>query len=192
MHLLVEGFVYGHRWGSSMGSRLATKKQIPSPAFQRINRRAGVLSIATELRRQERTSDFTGYAVNYSFRDLQHFLRSAGGSQWELSLVPMTRIKCWHTSASLKEIRHAVWSSIERSAFDEQIKELAAKIRRGQRLPGIFLVKSHHDQARHWILDGHRRLIAHRVAKAANILVYHPRGMFGVNRRGKRAFAEVH
>lgn len=175
---------------SSMRRRPPANEQVPCRTVQRIRGPIGVSSVAIELRRQERTSDLTGYTVNYSFHDLQDFLRSAGGSQWELSLVPITRIRCWHTSAALKEIRGAVWSSIKRSVFDEQIKEIADKIRRDQRLPGIFIVKGHHNQAPHWILDGHRRLIAHRVAKAANIFVYHPHDMFGTDKRGRRAFAE--
>lgn len=144
----------------------------------------GVREIARELRRQERKSDFTGYTVNFTCSDLRQFLQVVGGSRWKLSPVPISWIKCWHTVAPLREILRGVDCDEERLLLQKQVERLADKIRKGKNLPGIVLVKSQHRRNEHWILDGHRRLLAHRAARVPTIPVYHPLGMFGRTRRG--------
>lgn len=175
---------YQYRDDRSLGRKLTHQVEI-----QIIGRPLGVTRIAKELRRQERNSDFTGYTENFTFLDLQHFLRSVGGPQWELSIVPISLIKCWHASAPVKEICCGVKSDEERFLLDRQIQQLVEKIREGRTLPGIFLTKSQNRRNTHWILDGHRRLLAHRLAKAPTILVYHPFGMFSGNTTGRIRFA---
>jgi len=154
--------------GTFLGRKPAAELEI-----QIVGRPLGVTRIA-----QERTSDFTGYTENLTFADLQDFLRSVGGPRWELSIVPISKIKCWNTSAPLEEILCTAESSEERSHLRQQVKRLATRVRQGIELPGIFLVRSQNRSNTHWILDGHRRLLAHRAAKASTIPVYHPLGMF--------------
>lgn len=146
--------------------------------IRRIGGPLGLTKIAKEIRRQERTSDFTGYTENYSFSSLKDFLLSVGGPCWQLSIVSILFIKCWHTSAPLKEILRVVRSEEGGTLHERQIRKMAGSIRRGQSLPGIFLVKSEQRGDRHWILAGYRRLLAHRLAKVATIPVYHPCGLF--------------
>lgn len=157
------------------------KKLLAQPRIQRIGRPLGVRCITREIRRQEKNSDFTGYTENFNFSDLQDFLQLVGGPQWELRAVPISWIKCWNASAPLREIYGSAESDQARVRLRKQAKQLADKIRQGRLLPGIFVVKSEESGNAHWLLDGHRRLLAHRVAKAAIILVYHPVGMFSDN-----------
>lgn len=162
-----------------LNSRSRAKAVAHHGDIRRIGGPLGLMKTAREIRLQERTSDFTGYTENYSFRGLRDFLLSVGGPCWQLSIVPISFIKCWHTSAPLKEILRIVRSEEGGSHHEKQIRKMAGSIRRGQSLPGIFLVMSQQRGERHWILAGYRRLLAHRLAKAATIPVYHPRGLFG-------------
>lgn len=146
--------------------------------IRRIGRPLGLTRAAREIRRQERTSDFTGYTENYSFSSLMAFLLSVGGPCWQLSIVPIQFIKCWHTSAPLKEVLRIVRSEERGAHHEKQIRKMAGSLRRGRALPGIFLVKREQRGVRHWILAGYRRLLAHRLAKATTIPVYHPCGLF--------------
>lgn len=157
----------------SLGKAIARHGNI-----RRIGGPLGLTKIAREIRRQERTSDFTGYTENYSFSSLKDFFLSVGGPRWQLSLVPIVLIKCWHTSAPLKEILRIVRSEERGTLHEKQIRKMAGSIRRGQSLPGIFLVKSEQRGDRHWILAGYRRILAHRLAKATTIPVYHPCDLF--------------
>lgn len=143
-----------------------------------IGRPLGLARVAKEIRRQERTSDFTGYTENYSVSSLKDFLLSVAGSRWQLSIVPILFIKCWHTSTPLREVLRIVRSEERGALHEKQIKKMAGSVRRGRVLPGIFLVKSEQRGVGHWILAGHRRLLAHRLAKATTIPVYHPCGLF--------------
>lgn len=160
--------------GKFFGGRLSHRVR-----GQKVGSYFRVTDIAKELRRQERESDFTGYTENFTLSELRQFLQAVGGPRWELSLVPVSWIKCWHTLAQLREIYRGVAPDAERLRLEKQVKRLANRIRQRRDLPGIFLVRSQHDQNAHWILDGHRRLLAHRAAKVPTILVYHPFGMFG-------------
>ena len=146
--------------------------------IRRIGRSLELTNVAREIRRQERTSDFTGYTENYSFSSLMDFLLSVGGPCWQLSVVPIQFIKCWHTSAPLKEVLRIVRSEERGTHHEKQIKKMAGSVRRGRALPGIFLVKSEQRSDRHWILAGYRRLLAHRLAKVTTIPAYHPSGLF--------------
>lgn len=157
----------------SLGEALAHHANI-----RPIERPLGLTRVAREIRRQERTSDFTGYTENYSFSSLKDFLLSVGGPCWQLSIVPILFIRCWHTSAPLKEVLRIVRSEERGALHEKQIKKMAGSLRRGRALPGIFLVKSEQRGVRHWILAGHRRLLAHRLAKATTIPVFHPCGLF--------------
>lgn len=151
----------------------------------------GAVRVAKELRRQERGSDFTGYTTNFTFRSLVEFLRLVGGSRWEVSLVPVSWIKCWHTDASLKEIYRVAGSGADRSLLENRVRGLANRLREGRKLPGILLTRSERGRNSHWILDGHRRLLAHRVARASAIRAYHPVGMFGGGSSRKVPFAKA-
>lgn len=171
--------------------RSSGRKRVRQPQIQRIGRAMGAAGIARELRRQERGSDFTGYTTNFTLRSLVDFLRLVGGSKWELSLVPVSWIECWHTAAPLKEIYCGAWSGEERVLLEKRVRGLADRIRKGRTLPGIFLTRSQHDRSTHWIRDGHRRLLAHRVAKASAILTYHPVGIFGGEKSRKVRFGKA-
>ena len=160
-----------------MSTRVQGKAEI-----RKVGRTLGVVSVAKELRRQERTSDFKGYTENFTLSNLQDFLRLVGGSRWELSVVPISCIKCWHSSASLEKICGSADSVTGRILLGKQVRQLAGSVRQGRTLPGIFLVRSQNCQTAHWILDGHRRLLAHRAAKTPAVLVYHPSGLFGGSR----------
>lgn len=173
--------------GRSLGRQLW--RQVEA---QRIGPPIGAAAVAMELRRQERDSDFTGYTTNFTFRSLVEFLRLVGGSRWKLSLVPVSWIKCWHNAAPLKEIYRAAGSGAERLVLENRVRGLADTIREGAKLPGIFLTKSQQKRGAHWILDGHHRLLAHRVAKAPAILAYHPVGMFAAGVGRKVPFAQAH
>lgn len=160
---------------------------------QTICRPMGVARVAKELRRQERGSHFTGYTTNFTLPSVRQLLQLIGGTQWELSLVPICWIKCWHTRASLVEIsKETGWYGTRGLALQDRVRELADRIRKGAKLPGVFLTKSQQRPGSHWILDGHHRLLAHRVAKAPAILAYHPLGMFGAGVGRKVAFAQAH
>ena len=174
-----------------MRGRSLDRKPAHRLAIRRIGRPLGVKRIARELRRQERTSDFTGYTENFTLQDLQDFLRLVGGTRWELSAVPISCIKCWQTSAALKEIYGALGPGAERLVLKKQIRRLAEKIRQGRTVPGIFLTKSQQGRGTHWILDGHRRLLAHRVAGASTVLTYYPLGMFSGDAKREPPFAEA-
>jgi hypothetical protein len=162
-----------HLNSSASGEALAHHADI-----RRIGRPLGLTRVAREIRRQEQTSDFTGYTENYSFGSLKDFLRSVGGPCWQLSIVPILFIKCWHTSTPLKEVLRIVRSEERGTHHERQIRKMASSLSRGRALPGIFWVKSEQPGVRHWILAGYRRLLAHRLAKATTIPVYHPCGLF--------------
>jgi len=135
-------------------------------------------AIALELRRQERGSDFTGYTENHTFAELVRFIEEAGGQQWRLSQVPLSRIRCWNTRTPVARLLSVI-ASDERGTYHlQKIRRLAEQIHRGRSLPGIVVTMHSRKPAEHWILSGYRRLAAHRVAHAATILVYHPADLF--------------
>lgn len=135
-------------------------------------------AIALELRRQERGSDFTGYTENHTLTELVRFIAEVGGEHWQLSRVPLSRIRCWNTRTPVARLLRVI-ASDERGAYHlRKIRRLAEQIRRGRSLPGIVVAHSRRP-AEHWILSGYRRLAAHRVAHARAILVYHPADSFG-------------
>lgn len=189
MEILAQTFPsVGSRYplGRSLGRKLS--RQVEA---QTIGPSIGAASLARELRRQERGSDFTGYTTNLTLRSLIEFLRFAGGDRWALSLVPVAWIRCWHTAVPVEEIYRAAGSGRERLLLENRVRRMAERILEGGELPGIFLAKSQQRPGTHWILDGHHRLLAHRVARAPGILAYHPLGMFGAGVGRKVAIAQA-
>jgi hypothetical protein len=135
-------------------------------------------AIALELRRQERGSDFTGYTENYTFMELVEFVRDVGGKRWQLSCVPLSRLRCWNTRTPLVRLLKLIGNEQLGEFRPQKIRRLVSAIQRQQRLPGIVVTWAPHKPGEHWILSGHRRLAAHRIARAAKICVYHPADLF--------------
>lgn len=151
------------------------RSSVPSVTLRRD---LGPRTIALELRRQERGSDFTGYTENHTFTELVSFIAEVGGQHWQLSRVTLSRIRCWNTRTSVARLLGVIASDQLGPYHLRKIRRLAGQIRRGRSLPGIVLAHSR-KPGEHWILSGYRRLAAHRVACATTILVYHPADLFG-------------
>ena len=153
--------------------------------IRRMTRPLGVARIASEIRRQERRSDFNGYTVNYPVASLRDFLREVDGPKWVLSMVPLNMIKSAQTSMRVKDLLDTADSVSDRRRLRKRVRQMAQGIRLGVIVPGIFLVRDPSQAGSHWILDGHRRLLAHRIARASSIPVYHPVDLFGPLEKGK-------
>jgi hypothetical protein len=153
-----------------------------------------------ELRRQERGSDFTGHTENYTFAELIRLIEDVGGSHWQLSRMPLSRIRCWNTRASLASLLQVIAADEHGRYHLRKVRRLAAEIQHGRLLPGIVVTAHSRKAGEHWILSGYRRLAAHRFSKAATILVYHPAHLFigcarTLNRRSRpsnRHFASAY
>jgi len=145
---------------------------------QRISRSLSVARMAREIRRQERKSDFNGYTVNYSVASLRDFFQEVGGSKWVLSRVPLSMIKCPQTRMTAKDLLDTADSVSDRRRLSKQVRQMAREIRAGVVMPGIFLTRSDRRQGEHWIIEGYRRMLAHRIARAFTILAYHPIDLF--------------
>jgi hypothetical protein len=156
-----------------------------------MTRPLGVARIAGEIRQQERKSDFNGYTVNYSVASLRDFLREVHGAKWMLSMVPLKMIRCAQTSTRVKNLLDTAESVSDRRRLSKQVKQMAQMIRLGTIVPGIFLSRDLGQANSHWILDGHRRLLAHRIARISSIPVYHPVDLFGPLEKGKSQNAEA-
>lgn len=135
-------------------------------------------AIALELRRQERGSDFTGYTENCTFMELVGFIKDVGGEHWQLSCVPLSRLRCWNTHTPLARLLRLIGNEHLGEFHLQKIRRLAAAIRRRRGLPGIVVTSASRKPGEHWILSGYRRLAAHRLAGAATIHVYHPADLF--------------
>ena len=159
--------------------------------IRRMTRPLGVARIAGEIRRQERKSDFNGYTVNYSVASLQDFLQEVDGAKWVLSMVPLKMINCAQASMRMKDMLDTADSVSDRLRLSQQVRQMAQEIRLGTIVPGIFLLRDPGQAGSHWILDGHRRLLAHRVARVSSIPVYHPVDLFGPLEKGKSQNAEA-
>lgn len=168
--------------GEGRGTRLqatsvSTKQQ--SPTLSTVLRpRLAARAIALELRRQEWGSDFTGYTENHTFTELVRLIEDIGGSHWQLSRVPLSRIRCWNTRTPVASLLTVITGEGHGGLHLQKVKRLAAEIQHGRPLPGIVVTAHSRKAGEHWILSGYRRLAAHRFAKAAMILVYHPAGLF--------------
>ena len=176
-----------------MNRRLAgERKVINQVEIREISRPLGVARIAREIRRQESNSDFNGYTVNYSVSSLQEFLRSADGPKWVLSVVPLRMVKCPQMCLPVEDLLDTAESVAQRRLLTRQVRHMARAIRLGRSLPGIFLTRSQSRRGEHWILEGYRRVFAHRVAGARTILVYHPVDLFGDARKSGDSSAQTH
>ncbi len=153
--------------------------------IRRMTRPLGVARIASEIRRQERKSDFNGYTVNYSVASLRDFLREVHGAKWVLSMVPLKMIRCAQTSMGVKDLLDTADCVSDRRRLSKQVRQMAQRIRLGTIVPGIFLLRDPGRASRHWILDGHRRLLAHRIARVSSVPVYHPVDIFSPLEKGK-------
>lgn len=163
----------------NMGKGLARETgHIREPGIRRISRPLGVARMAREIRRQERNSDFNGYTVNYSVASLREFFREVGGSEWALSMVPLSMIKCYQTRMTVKDLLDTADSISDRRRLSKQVRQMARDIRGGTAFPGIFLTRDRGREGGHWIIEGYRRVLAHRIARASTILVYHPIDLF--------------
>lgn len=156
------------------GRRKATNQ----PGLRRLSRPLGVARMAREIRRQERSSDFNGYTVNYSVASLRDFFREVGGPKWVLRLVPLSMIKCAQTTWSIKELLDTADCESDRRRLSKQVRRMAREMRSGVVMPGIFLTRHPKRRGEHWILEGYRRVLAHRVARAPVIPTYHPIDLF--------------
>ncbi len=163
-----------------------------SSEIRRMTQPLGVARIAREIRRQERKSDFNGYTVNYAVASLRDFLREVDGAKWVLSMVPLKMIKCAQTSMHVKDLLDTADSVSDRRRLSKQVRQMAQGIRLGTIVPGIFLLRDPGQAGSHWILDGHRRLLAHRIARVSSIPVYHPVDLFGPLEKGKSQDAQAH
>jgi hypothetical protein len=143
-----------------------------------ISRPLGVARMAKEIRRQERSSDFIGYTVNYSVPSLREFFRDVGGAKWVLSRLPLSMIKCAQTRMTVRDLLDTADSISNRRRLSKQVRQLAREIRAGVVVPGIFLTRSDQRRGEHWIIEGYRRVLAHRIARASTILAYHPIDLF--------------
>lgn len=157
---------------------VARRDTTSQPGIQRISRPLGVARIAREIRRQERSSDFNGYTVNYSVASLREFFREVGGPSWVLSLVPLSMIKCPQTRCSVKELLDTADCVSDRRRLSKQVRHMAREVRAGVVMPGIFLTRDKRYEGEHWIIEGYRRMLAHRIARASTILAYHPVDLF--------------
>lgn len=135
-------------------------------------------AIALELRRQERGSDFTGYTENSSFTELVHWVQEVGGERWQLSRVPLSRIRCWNTRTPVARLMEVIARDEHGQYHLRKVRKFASEIHSGRTLPGIVLTNRPGNAGGHWILSGYRRLAAHRIAHAATILAYHPADLF--------------
>lgn len=135
-------------------------------------------TIAIEIRRQERGSDFTGYTENYSFPELVSFIEQVGGHHWQLSRIPIQRLRCWNSRTPLRRLLHAIAEDEYGRHHLLTVNRIAKAIRRGTQLPGIVVARRAGRPNEHWILSGYRRLAAHRVAEAEAVSVFHPAGLF--------------
>ena len=159
------------------------RKVINQIEIREMSRPLGVARIAREIRRQESNSDFNGFTVNYSVSSLQEFLRSADGPKWVLSVVPLRMVKCLQTRLPVEDFLDTAESVAQRRLLTRQVRQMALEVRLGRSLPGIFLTRSQSRRDEHWILEGYRRVFAHRVAGARTILVYRPVDLFGDPRK---------
>jgi hypothetical protein len=176
-----------------MGKRPAKKSELMrQPEIRRISRPLGVARIAREIRRQERGSDFNGYTVNYSVASLREFFREVGGPKWVLSMVPLNLIKCAQTRMAVKDLLDTADSVSDRRRLSKQVRQMAREIRLERSLPGIFLTRSPNRRGEHWILEGYRRVLAHRIAGATTILAYHPVDLFGDTSTSRASGAQAH
>ncbi len=168
------------------------RKATNQPGIQRLSRPLGVARMASEIRRQERGSDFNGYTVNYSVASLRDFFREAGGPQWVLSRVPLNMIKCGQTRLTVKELLDTADSTSDRRRLSKQVRQMARDIRAGVATPGIFLTRSDRREGEHWIIEGYRRVLAHRIARATAILVYHPINLYSASEICRARNAQAH
>ena len=157
----------------------ARRKAASLSGLQRISRPLGVVPMAREIRRQERSSDFNGYTVNYSVASLRDFFREVGGSEWALSKVRLSTIKCYQTRMTVKDLLDTADSISDRRRLSKQVSQMAREIRAGVVMAGIFLTRHSRREGEHWIIEGYRRILAHRIARASTILAYHPIDLFG-------------
>jgi len=165
------------------GRRKATNQ----PRIQRISRPLGVAWMAREIRRQERRSDFNGYTVNYSVASLRDFFREVGGPKWVLSRVPLSLIRCDQRRMTIKDLLDTADSISDRRRLSKQVRQMAREIRAGVIMPGIFLTRHSRRKGEHWIIEGYRRVLAHRIARASTILPYHPVNLFSLaEKRGTK------
>lgn len=165
----------------------ARRKATSLSGVQKMSRPLGVARMAREIRRQERSSDFNGYTVNYSVASLQDFFREVGGRKWLLSRVPLSMIMCPQTRMSVKELLDLADPISSRPQLSKQVRQMAREIRAGVVMPGIFLARHDRFEGEHWIIEGYRRVLAHRIARASTILVYHPIDLFSTpENRGAR------
>jgi hypothetical protein len=170
------------------GRRKATNQ----PGMQRLSRPLGVARMAREIRRQERSSDFNGYTVNYSVASLREFFREVGGPKWVLSRVPLSMIKCDQTHMTVKDLLDTADSVSDRRRLSKQARQMVREIRAGVVMPEIFLTRRDRNEGEHWIIEGYRRMLAHRIARTSTILAYHPIDLFSTAGRRRAQGAQVH
>jgi hypothetical protein len=168
------------------------RKATNQPGKQRLSRPLGVARMAREIRRQERGSDFNGYTVNYSVASLRDFFREVGGPKWLLSRVPLSMIMCPQTRMSVKGVLDLADPISSRPQLSKQVRQMAREIRAGVVTPGIFLTWSDRRKGEHWIIEGYRRVLAHRIARASTILVYHPIDLFSASENCRARNAQAH
>jgi hypothetical protein len=154
------------------------RKATNQPGLRRLSRPLGVARVAREIRRQERSSDFNGYTVNYSAASLRDFFREVGGPEWVLSRVPLGMIRCPQTRMAVNDLLDLADPISYRPRLSKQVRQIARDIRTGVVMPGIFLTRHSRFKGEHWIIEGYRRMLAHRIAQASTILVYHPIDLF--------------
>jgi hypothetical protein len=69
---------------------------------------------------------------------------------------------------------------------------MAREVRGGVVMPGIFLTRHDRFEGEHWIIEGYRRVLAYRIARASAIPTYHPIDLFNpVDASGAR-IAQAH
>jgi hypothetical protein len=151
-----------------------------------------VARIAREIRRQERSSDFNGYTVNYSVASLREFFREVGGSRWVLSLVPLGMIRCPQTRCSIEELLDTADCVSDRRRLSKQVRQMAREVRAGVVMPGIFLTRHGRLAGEHWIIEGYRRVLASRIARASAIPTYHPIELFSAADKSEARHAQAH
>jgi len=165
--------------GFPRASKMKAKRKATSqPGIQRVSRPLGAARMAREIRRQERSSDFNGYTVNYSVASLRDLFREVGGPKWLLSKVPLSMIRCPQTRMTVKELLDLADPISYRPRLSKQVRQMAREIRAGVVMPGIFLTRDKRYEGEHWIIEGYRRMLAHRIARASTILAYHPVDLF--------------
>ncbi len=107
-------------------------------------------------------------------------IREVGGPKWVLSRVPLSLIKCDQTRMTVKDLLDTADSISDRRRLSKQLRQMAREIRSGVIMPGIFLTRHSRRKGEHCIIEGYRRMLAHRIARASTILVYHPVNLFSV------------